>query len=50
MCFLFLYNFDGTWCAVKIKELLRNFFVLQFADLKSINKELLELGLEVGSL
>ena len=29
-----------------IKELL----VLQFADLRSINKELLELGLEVGSL
>ena len=29
-----------------IKELL----VLQFADLRSTNKELLELGLEVGSL
>ena len=45
MFFLFLYNCMALENQGTIKELL----VLQFADLRSTNKELLEVGLEVGS-
>ena len=43
---LFLWHLMCSKNKGTIKELL----VLQFADLRSTNKELLELGLEVGSL
>jgi len=42
-----LHNFYGIICAVKLKELERNFLVLEFDKKRSKNEELLDLGLEV---
>ena len=47
---LYLHHFYGTKCVLKSKEPLRNLLELQFDYWRSRNKELLELGVELGSL
>ena len=47
MLYMSLYHFNGTNCALMIKELLRNFQYYKSIIGGRKNKEILELGLEL---